>query len=172
MRLSSEALRMARAGLGWEQKELAERSGVSVDVIKRLERDAEARTSDESLDRLGDCLEKAGVMVERSFKRGLVVSLTKTAEARRRIVAALSSSGDSTAATRKAISIVREYRDLASTYYEYDEQNRPYKVAEWLDLLRKTLTDEASYQGGRDEGLATRLTDLAISCWPYEDGVD
>lgn len=36
--LSSEQLRAARAALRWEQSTLAERSGISVETIKRLER--------------------------------------------------------------------------------------------------------------------------------------
>ena len=62
MALTGEQLRAARALLRWEQKQLAEASGVSLETIKRLEKMAGpigglARTSDA----IQAALEAAGV---------------------------------------------------------------------------------------------------------------
>jgi transcriptional regulator with XRE-family HTH domain len=60
--LSSGQIRAARAFLRWSAKDLAERSGVSVPTIQRLETtDGPLRVKVETLDRLQRALEGAGV---------------------------------------------------------------------------------------------------------------
>lgn len=62
MSLSSGQIRAARAFLRWSAKDLAERSGVSVPTIQRLETtDGPLRVKVETLDRLQRALEGAGV---------------------------------------------------------------------------------------------------------------
>ena len=58
----AEQLRAARALLGWNQDRLAERSGVGIATIRRLEaQTGPIRAISDTLWRLQSCLEEAGV---------------------------------------------------------------------------------------------------------------
>jgi transcriptional regulator with XRE-family HTH domain len=60
--LTSEQIRAARALLRWEQRELAEASGVSLPSVKRLETQPGALAAQErTIAELRKALEKAGV---------------------------------------------------------------------------------------------------------------
>ncbi len=60
--MTSEQIRAARMLLRWEQKDLAEKSGVSLPSIKRLETiPGELKAYARTLDAIKDALEKAGV---------------------------------------------------------------------------------------------------------------
>jgi transcriptional regulator with XRE-family HTH domain len=60
--ISSEQIRAARALLRWEQKDLAEASGVSLPSIKRLEtQPGQLAAQPRTVDDLRKALEKAGV---------------------------------------------------------------------------------------------------------------
>ena len=60
--LSSELIRAARALLRWEQRDLAEASGVSLPSVKRLETQPGALAAQErTIAELRKALEKAGV---------------------------------------------------------------------------------------------------------------
>jgi transcriptional regulator with XRE-family HTH domain len=78
--LTSEEIRAARALLRWEQKDLAEASGVSLPSIKRLETQpgplaAQPRT----VDALRQALEIAGIVFTGTKKR-MGVSALRTGE--------------------------------------------------------------------------------------------
>lgn len=60
--ITSEQIRAARALLRWEQKDLAEASGVSLPSIKRLEgKPGVVSAHERTIDALKDAIEKAGV---------------------------------------------------------------------------------------------------------------
>jgi transcriptional regulator with XRE-family HTH domain len=60
--ISSEQIRAARALLRWEQKDLAEASGISLPSIKRLEtQPGQLAAQPRTVDDLRAALEKAGV---------------------------------------------------------------------------------------------------------------
>ncbi len=60
--LTSEQVRAARMLLRWEQKDLAERSGVSLPTIKRLEtRPGELQAHQPTIAAIRQALESAGV---------------------------------------------------------------------------------------------------------------
>jgi transcriptional regulator with XRE-family HTH domain len=59
--LSIEQLRAARGLLGWSQSELAERAGLSLPTVKRLEGGFGPRVSNEARAKLQKALETAGV---------------------------------------------------------------------------------------------------------------
>jgi transcriptional regulator with XRE-family HTH domain len=60
--ISSEQIRAARALLRWQQKDLAEASGVSLPSIKRLEtQPGQLAAQPRTVDDLRKALEKAGV---------------------------------------------------------------------------------------------------------------
>jgi transcriptional regulator with XRE-family HTH domain len=60
--ISSEQIRAARALLRWEQKDLAEASGVSLPSIKRLEtQPGQLAAQPRTVDDLRAALEKAGI---------------------------------------------------------------------------------------------------------------
>ena len=60
---SAEQLRAARALLDWSQDQLAEKSGVGVATVRRLEgQSGNLRTYSETLWRLQSALEEAGVI--------------------------------------------------------------------------------------------------------------
>lgn len=62
MDLTSEQVRAARMLLRWEQKDLAEASGVSLPSIKRLEtQPGELSAQEKTLSAITKALEKAGV---------------------------------------------------------------------------------------------------------------
>ena len=61
--MTSEQIRAARMLLRWEQKDLAEKSGVSLPSIKRLETTpGELKAYGRTLDAMRDALEAAGVV--------------------------------------------------------------------------------------------------------------
>lgn len=61
--ITSEQLRAARALLRWEQKDLAEASGVSLPSIKRIETQAGELTSQQkTIEALKNAIESAGVI--------------------------------------------------------------------------------------------------------------
>ena len=63
MSLTSEQVRAARMLLRWEQKDLAEASGVSLPSIKRLEtQPGELGAQDRTIQAIVRALEKAGVV--------------------------------------------------------------------------------------------------------------
>jgi transcriptional regulator with XRE-family HTH domain len=60
--LTSEQVRAARALLRWEQRDLAEASGVSLPTVKRLETQAgELAAQERTIIELWKALEKAGI---------------------------------------------------------------------------------------------------------------
>ena len=61
MPITNEQLRAARGLLGWSQSELAERSGLSLPTVKRLEGGFGPRVSDAARIRLQSAIENAGV---------------------------------------------------------------------------------------------------------------
>ena len=61
MPITNEQLRAARGLLGWSQSELAERAGLSLPTVKRLEGGFGPRVSDAARIRLQSAIENAGV---------------------------------------------------------------------------------------------------------------
>ena len=61
MLITIEQLRGARGLLGWSQTELAERAGLSLPTIKRVESGRGPRVSDDARVRLRSALESGGV---------------------------------------------------------------------------------------------------------------
>ena len=59
--LTVEQLRAARGLLGWSQSKLAERAGLSLPTVKRVEINLGPRVSEEARNRLRRALESAGV---------------------------------------------------------------------------------------------------------------
>ena len=59
--LTIEQLRAARGLLGWSQSKLAERAGLSLPTVKRVEIDLGLRVSEEARNKLRRALESAGV---------------------------------------------------------------------------------------------------------------
>lgn len=60
--LSSEQVRAARALLRWEQRDLSDRSGVSLPSIKRLEtQPGKLAAQDRTVDAIRSALEAAGI---------------------------------------------------------------------------------------------------------------
>jgi transcriptional regulator with XRE-family HTH domain len=59
--LRIEQLRAARGLLGWSQTELAERAGLSLPTVKRVESGTGPRVSNEAQTKLQRALESAGV---------------------------------------------------------------------------------------------------------------
>jgi transcriptional regulator with XRE-family HTH domain len=59
--ITNEQLRAARGLLGWSQSELAERAGLSLPTVKRLEGGFGPRVSDAARIRLQSAIENAGV---------------------------------------------------------------------------------------------------------------
>lgn len=75
MRVPPEAIRIARAGLGWTQRDLAQRAGVSCEAVKRAERYPLANLTVASMDAIERTLLAAGVTIEDSFENGLSVGI-------------------------------------------------------------------------------------------------
>jgi transcriptional regulator with XRE-family HTH domain len=75
--ISVEQLRAARGLLGWSQSELAERTGVSVPTVKRLEGGFGPRVSDVARSRLQLAIETAGVEFIEENGGGLGVRFRK-----------------------------------------------------------------------------------------------
>ena len=62
MMLTSEQIRAARAILRWEQKDLADASGISLSSVKRLEtQPGQLAAQPRTIDDLRSALEKAGI---------------------------------------------------------------------------------------------------------------
>src|SRR4029077_803913 len=59
--ITIEQIRAARALLGWSQTELAERAGLSLPTVKRVEINSDLRVSSEARQRLRVALEEGGV---------------------------------------------------------------------------------------------------------------
>jgi predicted transcriptional regulator len=59
--LTIEQLRAARGLLGWSQSELADRAGLSLPTVKRVEGETGPRVSDLARTKLRRALESAGV---------------------------------------------------------------------------------------------------------------
>jgi transcriptional regulator with XRE-family HTH domain len=59
--LTIEQIRAARGLLGWSQSKLAERAGLSLPTVKRVEIDLGPRVSEEARNKLRRALEFAGV---------------------------------------------------------------------------------------------------------------
>jgi len=59
--LTIEQIRAARGLLGWSQSKLAERAGLSLPTVKRVEIDLGLRVSEEARNKLQRALESAGV---------------------------------------------------------------------------------------------------------------
>lgn len=77
---SSEQLRGARAMVRWEQKDLADKSGVSVATIKRIEsRPGPIEANRTTLNALRAALEAAGVIFVAENGEGPGVRLRKSA---------------------------------------------------------------------------------------------
>jgi transcriptional regulator with XRE-family HTH domain len=58
--ITIEQIRAARGLLGWSQSELAERAGLSLPTVKRVEAGAGPRVSDEARRRIQQALEMGG----------------------------------------------------------------------------------------------------------------
>jgi transcriptional regulator with XRE-family HTH domain len=58
---SPAQLRAARGLIGWSQTDLAERAGLSLPTVKRVEGDLGIRVSDDARGKLREALEAAGV---------------------------------------------------------------------------------------------------------------
>jgi transcriptional regulator with XRE-family HTH domain len=69
--ISIEQLRAARALLNISQRDLAERAGVGIQTIKRLETPVNGPTSEEMRDHIVQVLEKAGVEFTDGSKPGV-----------------------------------------------------------------------------------------------------
>ena len=76
--ITIEQIRGARGLLGWSQSELANRAGLSLPTVKRLETGVGARVSDEARNRVQRALEIAGIMFISENGGGLGVRLRKT----------------------------------------------------------------------------------------------
>ena len=77
--ISIEQLRAARSLLGWSQTELAERAGLSLPTVKRVERESGSgpNVSDEAREKLRKALENAGVVFIAENGGGAGVRLKK-----------------------------------------------------------------------------------------------
>jgi len=75
--ITIEQLRAARGLLGWSQTELAERAGLSLPTVKRVEAGAGPRVSDTARKKLRRTLETAGVEFIEENGGGLGVRLRK-----------------------------------------------------------------------------------------------
>ena len=59
--ITTQQLRAARGLLGWSQSELAERAGLSLPTVKRVETGTGPRVSDDARAKLERALEAAGI---------------------------------------------------------------------------------------------------------------
>jgi transcriptional regulator with XRE-family HTH domain len=76
-----EQIRAARGLLGWSQTELADKAGLSLPTIKRMEREDGGRAvSDNAKERVRTALEKAGVEFIAENGGGAGVRLAKRAK--------------------------------------------------------------------------------------------
>ena len=76
--ITIEQLRAARGLLGWSQSELAERAGLSLPTVKRLEGGFGPRVSDEARAKLQRAIEAAGVELIVENGGGLGVRFRKS----------------------------------------------------------------------------------------------
>lgn len=75
--ISVEQLRAARGLLGWSQSQLADRAGLSLPTVKRVETGKGAHVSDEARHKLKNALEAAGVVFIQENGGGVGVRLRK-----------------------------------------------------------------------------------------------
>lgn len=81
MTLTSEQMRAARALLRWEQKDVAEASGVSLPSIKRLEaRPGPLSAQDRTVEAIRNALAEAGIQFIPENGGGAGVRLAKRAD--------------------------------------------------------------------------------------------
>lgn len=81
-KVTSEQMRAARALIRWEQKDLAERSGVSLPTIKRLEtKPGVISANGPTIDALVRAFEAAGVLLIPENGAGAGVRLSKRQDA-------------------------------------------------------------------------------------------
>ena len=59
--LTAAHMRAARGLLDWSQQELAEKSGLALSTIKRLENGGVSKASVENIDKISDALAEAGI---------------------------------------------------------------------------------------------------------------
>jgi transcriptional regulator with XRE-family HTH domain len=76
--IAIEQLRAARGLLGWSQSELAERAGLSLPTVKRLEGGFGPRVSDEARAKLQRAIEAAGIELIEDNGGGLGVRFRKS----------------------------------------------------------------------------------------------
>jgi transcriptional regulator with XRE-family HTH domain len=76
--MTIEQLRAARGLLGWSQSELAERAGLSLPTVKRLEGGFGPRVSDEARAKLQRAIEAAGIELIDENGGGLGVRFRKS----------------------------------------------------------------------------------------------
>ena len=76
--ITIEQLRAARGLLGWSQSELAERAGLSLPTVKRLEGGFGPRVSDEARAKLQRAIETAGIELIEDNGGGLGVRFRKS----------------------------------------------------------------------------------------------
>jgi len=81
--ISMEQLRAARALLGWSQTQLANRAGMSLPTVKRVETERGPRVSDEARFALQRALEQGGVEFIDENGGGAGVRLRKRKQARK-----------------------------------------------------------------------------------------
>ncbi|MCL2716406.1 MAG: transcriptional regulator [Alphaproteobacteria bacterium] len=85
MDLTSEQVRAARALLRWEQRHLAEASGVSLPTVKRLETQPGPLAAQErTISAIAAALESAGVLILPENGEGRGVRLRKAQASRRK----------------------------------------------------------------------------------------
>ncbi len=75
--ISVEQLRAARGLLGWSQSQLADRAGLSLPTVKRVETGKGPHVSDEARQKLKNALEAAGVVFIQENGGGVGVRLRK-----------------------------------------------------------------------------------------------
>ena len=59
--ISAKQIQAARLFVGWDQRVLADQSGVSLPTIQRMEKHGVGRSSAENAHKVKSCLERAGV---------------------------------------------------------------------------------------------------------------
>lgn len=78
LKVSIRQVKAARALLGWSQDDLAERSGISIPTIKRLEAaDGELGGRQDTAGRIVDAIQEAGVIFIETNGEGPGVRLRK-----------------------------------------------------------------------------------------------
>ena len=75
--VTREQIRAARGLLGWSQTQLAERAGMSLPTVKRMETGTGPNVSEEARARIRDALERAGVRFIAESEEGPGVRLRR-----------------------------------------------------------------------------------------------